>query len=118
MNFSDELKLSFNFAKKSNFFIVICVKSKISGLIWGGLESLENGSNDFYETWCEPSFGHGLSFGGVVDPMKTHYDVIIGGRKWGQNFPAMQHRLMIHQSKGFFDSILNLFSYWCYDVIT
>ena len=118
MNFSDELKLSFNFAKKSNFFIVICVKSKISGLIWQGLESLENGYNDFYKTWREPSFGHGLSFGGVVDPMKTHYDVIIGGQKWGQNFPAVQYRLMIHQSKGFFKSSSNLISYWCYDVIT
>ena len=65
MNFYGELFLSFNFAKKSNFFIVICVKSKMSGLIWQGLESLENGSNDSYETWYERSFGHGLSFGGV-----------------------------------------------------
>ena len=56
MNFSDQHKLSFNFAKKSKFFIVIFVKSKMSGLIWQGLESLENGSNDFYETWYVPIF--------------------------------------------------------------
>ena len=118
MIFSEQLKLSFNFAKESNFFIAICVKSKISGLIWEGLESLENGSNDFNEIWYVPSFGHRLSFGGVVDPTKTHYDVIIGGQKRGQIFPVVQHRLMIHQSKEFLESHSNLFLYWCYDVIT
>ena len=114
------MKWNFVLSYKASAHVHICYgrpcKKKWSVL--GKVGRGENGSNDFLETWYVPSFGHGLSFGGVVDPMKTHYDVIIGGQKWGQNFPAVQYRLMIHQFKGFYKLSSNLISYWRYDVIT
>ena len=114
------MKWNFVLSYKASAHVHICYgrPCKKKWPISGKVERSENGSNDFLETWYAPSFGYGLSFGGVVDPMKTHYDVIIGGQKWGQNFPAVQYGLMIHQSKGFFKSSSNLISYWCYDVIT
>ena len=43
------------------------------------IEARKNSSNDFDKTWYKTYFGCDLSCGAVVDPLKIHYDVIIGG---------------------------------------
>ena len=42
----------------------------------------KNGSNDFYDTWYQPSLGWGLQFGGVGHPVKTTVWPLEGPQKY------------------------------------
>ena len=84
----------------------------------GKIDSLKNGSNDFHETSLGSPSKLGPTFDDVIDPTKTHYDVIIGGRKWDYFEPQVRHDRTIPEMKAISKEISNLALLFDYDVIT